>query len=145
MWSRLRQIVLKPSVIPKGKYLKVDLHKDGRQSSHPVHKLVARAFLGEPPPGMEVCHGRGGQQDNSRKNLRYDTHAANVQESVENGTHISSAKKTCPKKHPLDGLRKDGKRYCKQCNRDRRAANYAADPEGEKRKMRDYYRSKIAA
>ncbi len=136
--------MLKPNPNKKG-YFFVSLHKDGKQTSHSIHSLVARAFIGECPAGMEVLHGRGGNQDNSRGNLRYGTHAENVRESVENGTHVSTAKKTCPKKHPLDGRRKDGKRYCKQCNRDHRAAVYAADPEGEKKKMRDRYYRKVAA
>lgn len=144
VWSLRRTIVLKPFSNRDG-YLYVALHKDRKQTTHYLHRLVARTFLAPPPDGMEILHGPGGQRDNSRGNLRYGTHAENVRESVEQGTHASVAKETCPKKHPLDGKRRDGKRYCKQCNRDRRAANYAANPEDEKRKMREYYRRSLAA
>lgn len=148
VWSLRRRLVLKPFPSNAG-YLHIALHKDGRQRTHYIHKMVARAFHGECPEGLEVLHKDGNRQDNSKGNLRYGTHAENVQDSVRHGTHVSTRKKKCPQGHPLDGLIKSGKgagkRYCKQCNRDRRMARYAADPEGEKKKMRDYYRGKIAA
>jgi hypothetical protein len=144
VWSLRRQIVLK--AFPSGNgYLHVALHKDGRQKTRYIHKMVAAAFIGRCPAGMEVLHGDGDQTNNHRTNLRYGTHAENVQESVKHGTHASTRKTRCPKNHPLDGRHKNGKRYCKQCNRDRRLAYYEAHKEAEKQKMREQYQRRIAA
>jgi hypothetical protein len=63
----------------KGRYLSVCLYKDGRKSTKLVHLLVAEAFLGpRPSPHYVVCHGPGGQHDNSVGNLRYDTQTKNL-------------------------------------------------------------------
>jgi hypothetical protein len=43
-----------------------------------VHQLVAAAFLGPCPPGLEVCHGPNGSLDNRVGQIRYDTHQRNV-------------------------------------------------------------------
>lgn len=147
VWSLRRQIVLKPSPNQRGR-LHVALHKDGTQKTRYVHKLVSRAFHGECPAGMEVCHWDGDCSNNRADNLRYGTHAENMQDQIRHGRHAPTNKSTCPKGHPLDGVKKHlgkEKRYCKQCNRDRRMANYAADREGEKQKMRDRYRRRTAA
>lgn len=69
---RLRGRVLKPTL--GAYYFMVTL---GRDNHRYVHALVAEAFLGPRPAGMEVCHGRGGQQDNRVANLSYGTHAQN--------------------------------------------------------------------
>ena len=43
-----------------------------------VHRAVLEAHAGPCPPGMESCHGKGGQLDNRYpENLRWDTHQAN--------------------------------------------------------------------
>lgn len=42
-----------------------------------VHRLVLRAFRGEPPPGMQACHNNGISTDNRLENLRWDTGSAN--------------------------------------------------------------------
>src|SRR5437899_1531458 len=40
-------------------YWKADLKADGKRSSQQVHRLVARAFLGEPEAGQMVRHLNG--------------------------------------------------------------------------------------
>lgn len=45
-----------------------------------VHRLVALAFHGEPGDGLEVCHWNGDATDNRAANLRWDTHASNIQD-----------------------------------------------------------------
>lgn len=40
-----------------------------------VHALVAEAFLGPRPPGMDVYHADGSRDNNHVSNLRYDTRA----------------------------------------------------------------------
>lgn len=71
----------------KGRYLSVCLYKQGRKSTKLVHLLVAEAFLGpRPSPHYVVCHGPGGQHDNSVCNLRYDTHTNNLADREACGT-----------------------------------------------------------
>ncbi len=59
------------------------------------------------------------------KHIYIGTHSDNVQDSIKMGTHIAPSKfKThCNQGHLLDGLRSNGKRYCKTCNRIRTNSN----------------------
>lgn len=52
------------------------------------HDLVAEAFIGPRPPGLEVCHGNNIRNDNTLCNLRYDTRSANAQDRHVHGTII---------------------------------------------------------
>ncbi len=58
-------------------YLFVFLCRDGKRHRVNMHIMVARAFLGAPSAGQEVCHGPGGWLDNRLVNLSYGTHAKN--------------------------------------------------------------------
>ena len=76
-----RQVVTKTGVVRNmpGKVLspgRYDGHMAvvlGRKNFHPVHHLVALAFFGPRPEGMQVCHTNGDPKDNRVENLRYDT------------------------------------------------------------------------
>lgn len=59
-------------------WLHVTIYRDGRGKKPYVHRLVAEAFIGPCPPGMETCHGPNGKLDNRAVHLYYDTHARNV-------------------------------------------------------------------
>ena len=54
---------------------------------HSVHRLVALAFLGPCPEGMEVCHQDGNRANPRLDNLRYDTHVNNMSDKKRHGTH----------------------------------------------------------
>lgn len=75
----------------KGRYLKPARTGSGhprvqlQSRSAYVHTLVAFAFIGPRPAGLEVCHGDGEQTNNHVGNLRYDTHQANMQDAIEHG------------------------------------------------------------
>jgi hypothetical protein len=60
----------------------------GRQHTRSVHRLVLEAFVGPCPPGMEGCHNNGDGSDNRLENLRWDTHAANMQDAIRHGTFV---------------------------------------------------------
>lgn len=78
--------LLRPSLSNRG-YKRVILVRDGKRFSRLVHRLVLETFVGPCPPGMESCHGVGGQQDNSRKNLSWDTKQNNLnRDRVRDGT-----------------------------------------------------------
>jgi predicted XRE-type DNA-binding protein len=64
--------LLKPALHLHG-YLRVCLAKEGKKKNHFVHRLVAIAFLGQPPEGYVVCHGPKGQQCNKVTNLSWGT------------------------------------------------------------------------
>ena len=57
----------------------------GLSKSHGVHRLVAMAFIGMPPDGMEINHKNGNKSDNRLDNLEYVTHSQNVVHAHRNG------------------------------------------------------------
>jgi hypothetical protein len=63
----------------------VALHKAGRQSTHKIHRLVAEAFLGARPDGMDIRHGSTDRTDNRAANLSYGTRADNEADKVRDG------------------------------------------------------------
>lgn len=65
----------------------VKLRKVGGGWRHrQISVLVAEAFLGPRPAGMEVCHGPGGSSDNRLENLSYASHAVNCFDKYRDGT-----------------------------------------------------------
>lgn len=119
---RLQGRILKPGSDLEGR-LHVGIRQRGRQGVRKVHVLVAVAFLGPRPPGMEVCHDDGDLVNNAVSNLRWDTHSANCLDSVKHGTHERAARVKCPRGHPLKGAnlaaghRRRGRRSCLACER----------------------------
>lgn len=128
----LRGRVLKAPPNSDG-YLMVSLCRDGSPVSRKVHVLVAVAFLGERPEGMDVCHNNGNPADNRLLNLRYDTRAENITDAVRHGTHNNgrAGRTHCPKNHPLSlpnlvpSSLKRGERGCLACNRAHASVNNA--------------------
>jgi hypothetical protein len=91
-----------------------------------VHHLVARAFIGERPDGLQVCHGDGNKTNNAAANLRYDSISANVRDSVEHGTQVHARKTKCSQGHAFDAANTkwvntpSGRgRQCRICHRER--------------------------
>ena len=65
-------------------YLQVSL---GRNKKRYIHDLVAKAFIGPKPDGLQVCHNDGDRSNNRASNLRYDTRSENQRDAVRHGTH----------------------------------------------------------
>jgi hypothetical protein len=61
---------LEPEVGPNG-HLIVRLEKDGKEEVRRLDEIVARAFLGEPPPGTVLVHLDGDPVNCAATNLRY--------------------------------------------------------------------------
>lgn len=81
---RLKQVIARP-----GRYSRVTLQKpngDGCSAYH-VHALVAAAFLGPRPEGMQVAHADGDRHNAHLSNLRYATPLENAADKVLHGTH----------------------------------------------------------
>lgn len=68
--------ILKPGRYCKCGHVSVILRKE--TNGKPVHQLVMRTFVGEPPKGMEVLHINGDSTDNRMSNLRYGTRTDNI-------------------------------------------------------------------
>lgn len=62
---------------PNG-YVYVTLYKNGKRSSFRVHRLVASAFLGPCPGGMETNHKDGNKRNNGASNLEYTDRKTNL-------------------------------------------------------------------
>lgn len=76
-----------------GKVLAIGINKLGyarvnlyHASNHRVATLVASAFLGPRPEGMEICHSDGNRINNAITNLRYDTKSNNEKDKRAHGT-----------------------------------------------------------
>lgn len=110
-------------------YLKACLSGKGSRKSVLAHHAVAAAFIGQRPDGLVVCHNNGNAFDNRSTNLRYDTVASNVQDSVEHGTHREARKTHCPNGHPLvgDNIAPSGQTRHRQCRACKYEGNSARD------------------
>jgi HNH endonuclease/NUMOD4 motif len=76
--------LLKNEVIRNG-YFRVCLHNDKGRTKVLVHRLVALAFIGPIPEGLQVNHKDGDKVNNSVDNLEYVTLQENVRHRDENG------------------------------------------------------------
>lgn len=63
-------------------YPEVTLWNNNQRKNRRVHQLVAEAFLGPCPPGMEVNHRDGNRQNPTPANLEYATHAENCRHAA---------------------------------------------------------------
>ncbi len=84
-------------------YRRVTLSHQGRSKSYLVHRLVAAAFLGPCPDGMEVCHGNHNPIDNTVENLRWGTRTENIQDNVRDRRTAGQKKVNCKRGHLLAG------------------------------------------
>jgi hypothetical protein len=106
-----------------GRYPTVNLSRDGSSRTEEVHRLVARAFLGEPPEGHEVRHLDGNPWNCTLENLAYGTRGENMRDKRRHGTDHNAIKTHCPAGHPYEGdnlrIGTDGGRDCLACFRSR--------------------------
>jgi hypothetical protein len=69
------------------KYKHVYLHGQAGRRHLTVHRLVALAFIGDPPsPSHQVAHYDGNRANNHYSNLRYATAAENTADKRRHGT-----------------------------------------------------------
>ncbi len=67
-------------------YLCVSLCKNKKASTKKVHHLVAAAFIGRRPHGLDCCHLSGIKTDNTPTNLEYVTRKENMSHTILHGT-----------------------------------------------------------
>jgi len=130
IWSFFRcGRVLRPaSQVPHG-HMHVNLNRDGKRETHSVHRLVARAFIGE-PTGPLVRHIDGNARNNNLANLAYGTSSENNLDTVRHGHNPMSTRTKCVNGHPFtedNTYRAPGysRRDCRTCIR-ARVAKYKA-------------------
>lgn len=139
----LREEVKTPSISDNGRPY-VGLWRNNEVTSVKVCVLVAAAFIGPRPAGLDVCHDNGDDEDNYATNLRYDTRSGNNRDKRRHGTDHNVNKERCPKRHLLDdpnlvpSMLKRGSRKCLACSRAQSGAKYA-------RKMGRYFDEVAAA
>lgn len=69
-------------------YLEVSLWRRNCDYRTTIHRLVALAFLGEPPSRRHVvAHNDGSRDNNHWTNLRWATQRENVADTARHGTH----------------------------------------------------------
>lgn len=111
-------------------YYRISLTRNGTKKSYDVHALVAAAFLGPRPEGLQVCHNNGVKTDLRVENLRYDTPRANSLDTVRHGGNVLANQTHCKQGHPFDAanthLYKGRHRKCRACGRDRNRKRRAA-------------------
>ncbi|WP_341249098.1 HNH endonuclease [Cupriavidus pauculus] len=84
---------LTPTPNHKG-YMRVQLSKDGKATSHSVHSLILLAFVGERPAGKVARHLNGNKAENALSNLAWGTPKQNEADKLAHGTRV------CGERHP---------------------------------------------
>lgn len=102
-----------------GGYATVVLTSDVRPNrTHNVHSLVAEAFIGPRPDGLEVRHLDGDPANCQLSNLRHGTPSENAYDRVRHGTHGMARKTHCINGHPFAGsnlVSTPRQRRCRTC------------------------------
>jgi hypothetical protein len=83
--QRVRGRILKLTLNGDG-YRVVALYKNKLGPVRPVHQLVAEAFIGPCPEGLQVLHGSKDRADNRACNLSYGTAKDNAADRFRDGT-----------------------------------------------------------
>ncbi|WOE29733.1 NUMOD4 motif-containing HNH endonuclease [Acinetobacter towneri] len=78
--------ILKPRVGKTG-YLYLTLYKNGKQTTHKVHRLVASAFCDNQLSKPHVNHKNGNKLDNNAANLEWVTPSENSLHAIETGLY----------------------------------------------------------
>lgn len=97
--GRVMSMVGRPKIRKPGlrggsscKYPSVILCGPNGKKNHMVHDLVAAAFIGPKPDGMQTCHNDGNPENNCPENLRYDTPAGNQADRRKHGTEYKGSR-----------------------------------------------------
>ena len=111
----LRGCIFHPWVDPAGRPI-VTLRMPGRKFRTRICILVATAFIGPRPPGMECCHDDGNPANNHPENLRWDTRQSNMDDrgrhgQIRKGEQMSISKLTASDVREARRRRKLGHTY----------------------------------
>ena len=81
VFSLKRNIKLKSHSDGRG-YQMVYLHKDGKQHTRKIHRIMAKAFLNTE---KEINHVDGNKENNRLENLEITTHSRNMRHAITSG------------------------------------------------------------
>lgn len=102
-------------------YVYVSLRRNAERHMKTVHRLVARAFHGEPAAGLQVRHLDGNKENNRADNLAWGTATENAYDKVAHGAHHYAKRSACKHGHEFTPENTyyppAGGRYCKTCRR----------------------------
>jgi DNA-binding transcriptional regulator YiaG len=81
---------------------------EGKQTSIPVHRIVATAFFGAKPDDMQIRHLDGNKMNNHIDNLCYGTAKENAQDKIQHGRSSQGIKNPKNKltEHQVESIRK---------------------------------------
>lgn len=121
-----RPKILSQSIRRDDGYPRVTLILAGVRKTVAVHRLVATAFLGPRPDGLETRHLDGNAGNPRLENLRYGTPSQNAFDRIRHGTNRNAIKTHCPRNHEYTPdntyVSPRGQRNCRTCARERRRA-----------------------
>lgn len=97
----------------------------GRRPCQLVHVLVAEAFIGPRPEGLQVRHLDGNRLNSDVANLAYGTPTENSEDTIAHGHHPGYEQTHCKSGHELSaanvrlvgGRRSRQYRVCRECER----------------------------
>lgn len=87
VWNIKRNKPLSPADNGHG-YLRVNLHKNKKQHTKYIHRLLAEAFIPNPENLSEVDHINADRQDNRLENLRWVTSKQNYHNPISEVNHL---------------------------------------------------------
>lgn len=129
--SHCRQTIIRVPLIDRHGYHVYDLWRDGQRRKVRVHILVAQAFTGPRPEGLDIRHLDGNPGNNHVENLAYGTRSENLRDAVRHGRNRQAAQTHCKHGHEYTAentipFGPDGRRRsCRMCSARRKRAYYA--------------------
>ena len=81
------QLIMSPRKHKRDGYWLVNLYKESKYTTKPVHRLVMDAFVGLRPKGLVTRHLNGNGYDNRLENLAYGTQQQNRRDQWLHGTN----------------------------------------------------------
>lgn len=74
-----------------GRYVSVQLSKDGAKTKTHAHRIIAKTFLPPAVPGQEVNHKNGVKSDSRAENLEWVTRGQNIRHAYQTNLRQSGA------------------------------------------------------